>query len=121
MDVAGDLWFVLIEFHGRLKHFENIVHRNEGSGNPNLLIIEEAVDNGESLSEKLRKLLEKCEEPMLRAAPANTRRLGYEAGRAFVKTMFGREGLLEEMERLMQDMRDWIDNWKKECEGIVKS
>lgn len=121
--VAGDLWLVLIQFYGNIKKTEEYIDWNKGCRNPSLLkaldMLEEFIYDGKSLRKRLDRLLEKCEEPMLRTDLLNTGRLGKEAGLVFVETLLGREQLLEETEELKESIRHWIHDWDEECAGTI--
>ncbi|GJC89482.1 hypothetical protein ColLi_12320 [Colletotrichum liriopes] len=93
-DIAGDLWLLLIQLAGKVKHAEEVVVRIRSPGSQNLV------------DDFLRKLLKACESPMLKtASKKGDTQLGNNAGVEFVETLFGRDRELEMTERLMQEIR----------------
>ncbi|KAL7622456.1 hypothetical protein AAE478_007961 [Parahypoxylon ruwenzoriense] len=118
-DMAGELWVLLIQLSGKIKRAEEVVPEVRTQANKEM--IEDFIESGERLTDKLRVLLKKCEAPMLRsnrtkdAAP-----LGQNAGVEFVKTVFGRERELERTEAFMQQVRLWNLRFDANCDDILK-
>ncbi|KAL2760067.1 hypothetical protein ACRALDRAFT_2094857 [Sodiomyces alcalophilus JCM 7366] len=120
-DVAGDLWLLLIQLAGKVKRAEECVERVRSRENRD--IIEDFIDSGERLKDKLRKLLKACEQPMLKAASTKKggSQLGKNAGVEFVETLFGRERELDKTERLMQGVRLFNFRFDANCEDIIRN
>lgn len=117
-DVAGDLWLVLLEFFGKIKRSEEFIHRNNGTTDPELYaelhFLNRLLIDAKGLRDRLQRLLEKCEEPMLRTGTRGNGRLRKDAGLRCVDILFGRDELLEKTEDLIQSMRHWIHGWDEE-------
>ncbi|OHW96062.1 vegetative cell wall protein gp1 [Colletotrichum incanum] len=119
-DMAGELWLLLIQLAGKVKRAEEVVDRVRSAENREL--IDDFIDSGERLTDKLRKLLKTCESPMLKAASkkGNTQ-LGKNAGVEFVETLFGRERELDKTERFMQGVRLFNLRFDANCEDILRN
>lgn len=122
-DMAGELWLLLIQLAGKIKRAEEIAPAIRAQENKEM--VEEFIEAGERLTDKLRKLLKACEAPMLRSKVTNGVRkdpqLGKNAGVEFVETLFGRERELEKTERFMNSVRLWNLRFDTNCEEILKS
>ncbi|KAI1777491.1 hypothetical protein F4818DRAFT_349658 [Hypoxylon cercidicola] len=117
-DVAGELWVLLIQLSGKIKRAEDVVPEVRTQANREM--IEDFIESGERLTDKLRVLLKKCEAPMLRSSKKEAAHLGQNAGVEFVKTIFGRERELERTEAFMQQVRLWNLRFDANCEAILK-
>ncbi|KAI1208126.1 uncharacterized protein F4807DRAFT_452402 [Annulohypoxylon truncatum] len=118
-DVAGELWVLLIQLSGKVKRAEEVVPEVRTQANKEM--IEDFIESGERLTDRLRVLLKKCEAPMLRSAKSKeASHLGQNAGVEFVKTIFGRERELERTEAFMQQVRLWNLRFDANCEDILK-
>ncbi|KAI0113138.1 hypothetical protein F4814DRAFT_440516 [Daldinia grandis] len=118
-DVAGELWVLLIQLSGKIKRAEEVVPEVRTQANKEM--IEDFIESGERLTDKLRVLLKKCEAPMLRSSKAKeASHLGQNAGVEFVRTIFGRERELERTEVFMQQIRVWNLRFDANCEDILK-
>lgn len=120
-EMAGDMWLLLIQLAGKVKRAEEIVDRVRAKENREL--IEDFIDSGERLQDKLRKLLKTCEQPMLKAASAKKSgsQLGKNAGVEFVETLFGRERELDKTERFLQSVRLFNLRFDANCEDILRN
>ncbi|KAL1881459.1 hypothetical protein VTK73DRAFT_3521 [Phialemonium thermophilum] len=118
-DMAGDLWLLLIQLAGKIKRAEEAVPRIRSADNKEM--IEDFIESGERLTDKLRKLLKACEAPMLKAAKKKEGQLGQNAGVEFVNTLFGRERELEKTERFMAAVRLWSLRFDANCEEVLKN
>ncbi|TKW56122.1 hypothetical protein CTA1_8264 [Colletotrichum tanaceti] len=119
-DVAGELWLLLIQLAGKVKRAEEVVDRVRSAENREL--IDDFIDSGERLTDKLRKLLKTCESPMLKAASKKgNAQLGKNAGVEFVETLFGRERELDKTERFMQGVRLFNLRFDANCEDILRN
>lgn len=118
-DMAGELWLLLIQLSGKIKRSEEIIPEVRTQENKEML--EDFIESGERLMDKLRSLLKRCEAPMLQAAKRKgTPELGKNSGVEFVETMFGRERELEKTERFMQSVRLWNLRFDANCEIVLK-
>ncbi|KAI1256634.1 hypothetical protein MGN70_001759 [Eutypa lata] len=118
-DVAGELWLLLIQLSGKVKRSEEVIPTVRAQENKEML--EDFIESGERLMDKLRSLLKRCEAPMLRATKRkSSAELGKNSGVEFVETMFGRERELEKTERFMQSVRLWNLRFDANCEDILK-
>ncbi|WYZ35705.1 hypothetical protein EsH8_X_000352 [Colletotrichum jinshuiense] len=119
-DMAGELWLLLIQLAGKVKRAEETVDRVRSAENREL--IDDFIDSGERLTERLRKLLKTCEQPMLKAASKKgNSQLGKNAGVEFVETLFGRERELDKTERFMQGVRLFNLRFDTNCEDILRN
>ena len=117
-DMAGELWLLLIQLSGKVKRSEEVVPNVRLQENKEML--EDFIESGERLMDKLRALLKRCEQPMLRATKRKSTELGKNSGVEFVETMFGRERELEKTERFMQSVRLWNLRFDANCEDILR-
>ncbi|KAK0671985.1 hypothetical protein QBC41DRAFT_218263 [Cercophora samala] len=106
-DMAGELWLLLIQLAGKIKRAEESVPKIRAQENKQM--VEDFIEAGDRLTDKLRKLLKACEAPMLRVKTTQKKdpQLGKNAGVEFVETLFGRERELEKTERFMHSVRLW--------------
>ncbi|TGJ86958.1 hypothetical protein E0Z10_g1848 [Xylaria hypoxylon] len=118
-DMAGEMWLLLIQLSGKIKRSEEIVPQVRTQENREM--IEDFIESGERLTDKLRSLLKRCESPMLKASKKReAAQLGKNSGIEFVETLFGRERELEKTERFMQSVRLWNLRFDANCEDILK-
>ncbi|EGS19960.1 uncharacterized protein CTHT_0044550 [Thermochaetoides thermophila DSM 1495] len=121
-DMAGELWLLLIQLAGKRKRAEEIIPKIRSKENREM--VEEFIQAGERISDKLRKLLKACEAPMLRSATKDGEKapgqLGKDAGVEFVETLFGRDRELERTEKFMSSLRTWNLRFDTNCEEILR-
>ena len=118
-EMAGDMWLLLIKLAGKIKRAEETVPKIRAKDNQEM--VEEFIEAGDRLTDKLRKLLKACEQPMLRSSKARKdSQLGKNAGVEFVETLFGRERELEKTERFMASVRLWNLRFDTNCEEILR-
>lgn len=118
-DMAGEMWLLLIQLAGKVKRAEETVGRVRTDDNRDL--VEEFIEAGERLTEKLRSLLKACEAPMLKAAKRKQAGLGKNAGVEFVETLFGRDRELDKTEKFMQNVRLFNLRFDANCEEILRN
>ncbi|KAK8922143.1 hypothetical protein VCV18_006197 [Metarhizium anisopliae] len=116
-DMAGDLWLLLIKLYGKIKRAEEIVGQIRSAENRE--IMNDFIDAGERLTDKLRALLKACESPMLKAAKKKGSGLGKNSGVEFVLTLFGRDRELAKTEKLMQGIRLFDLRFDANCQDII--
>ncbi|KAK1753992.1 hypothetical protein QBC47DRAFT_302835 [Echria macrotheca] len=119
-DMAGDMWLLLIKLAGKIKRAEDTIPKIRSKDNREM--VEEFIEAGDRITDKLRKLLKACEQPMLRSSAKQRKdsQLGKNAGVEFVETLFGRERELEKTERFMASVRLWILRFDTNCEEILR-
>ncbi|PKS05035.1 hypothetical protein jhhlp_008401 [Lomentospora prolificans] len=117
-EMAGELWLLLIQFSGKLKGAEDVVAKVRDPKKQEVL--EDFIDGGSRLSDRLSELLKACEAPMLRASKKNGTSLGKNAGVEFVETLFGRDRELERTQRFMDSLELFIKRFKANCDEIIK-
>ncbi|KAI1859097.1 hypothetical protein JX265_010574 [Neoarthrinium moseri] len=118
-DMAGELWLLLIQLSGKIKRSEDCVPRIRAQDNREM--VEDFIESGERMTDKLRALLKRCEAPMLKASKRkDPSQLGKGSGVEFVETLFGRERELEKTERFMQQVRLWNLRFDANCEEILR-
>ncbi|KAJ2901579.1 putative vegetative cell wall protein gp1 protein [Zalerion maritima] len=116
---AGELWLLLIQLAGKTKRAMRAVPAVRRSDNKETL--EDFIDAGERLTDKLRDLLVNCEQPMLEASKkGNKAKLGKGAGVEFINTLFGRDRMLQQTEKFMQSIRLWNLRYDANVEDILK-
>ncbi|KAF4975176.1 hypothetical protein FZEAL_8001 [Fusarium zealandicum] len=118
-DMAGEMWLLLIQLAGKVKRADEIVGRVRSAENRDL--VDEFIEAGERLTEKLRALLKACEAPMLKAAKRKQSGLGKNAGVEFVETLFGRDRELDKTEKFMQNVRLFNLRFDANCEEILRN
>ncbi|KHO01601.1 uncharacterized protein MAM_00602 [Metarhizium album ARSEF 1941] len=116
-DMAGDLWLLLIKLYGKIKRAEEIVGQVRSVESREIL--NDFIDAGERLTDKLRALLKACESPMLKAAKKKGSGLGKNSGVEFVVTLFGRDRELAKTEKLMQGIRLFNLRFDANCQDII--
>ncbi|RMZ66312.1 vegetative cell wall gp1 [Pyrenophora seminiperda CCB06] len=122
VEMAGDLWLLLIDFAGRIKTEDEILNKTRKERHRKT--VQRSRKSGERLWGRFQRLLDVCGKYVLEAAekesstnkPAS---LGSSSGKAFVDCIFGRDHELEETEKLMAKMRFWIYRFDTECEAIL--
>lgn len=65
-DVAGELWLLLIQLTGKVERAEECMPRIRTMDNKEM--IEDFIESGDRLIDKLKKLLRRCETPMLESS-----------------------------------------------------
>jgi hypothetical protein len=119
-DLAGELWVLLIELAGKIKRAEEVVPKIRSLDNKE--IVEDFIESGERLTDKLRKILKACEAPMLKSAKnPKDNQLGQSAGVVFVRTLWGRDQQLQKAENFMASVRLWNLRFDANCEEILLS
>ncbi|KAI1436552.1 vegetative cell wall protein gp1 [Xylaria sp. CBS 124048] len=118
-DMAGEMWLLLIQLSGKIKRSEEIAPQVRSKENREML--EDFIESGERLTDRLRSLLKRCEAPMLKASKKReAAQLGKNSGIEFVETLFGRERELEKTEQYMQQVHIWNLRFDANCEDILK-
>ncbi|XP_044719045.1 vegetative cell wall protein gp1 [Hirsutella rhossiliensis] len=116
-DMAGELWLLLIQLSVHTKEAEDKVGQVRSAENRE--IVDEFIDAGERLMDKLRTLLKACEAPMLKAARKKQSSLGKNSGVEFVETLFGRDRELAKTEKFMQSVRLFNLRFDANCSDIL--
>lgn len=120
-DMAGELWLLLIQLAGKVKRAEECMDRIRTKENREM--VDDFIESGERLTDKLKKLLKACETPMLKAGRKpgrDTSQLGKNAGTEFVDSIFGRDRELEATEKFMSSIRLWNLRFDANCEDILR-
>ncbi|TGO43731.1 hypothetical protein BOTNAR_1338g00010 [Botryotinia narcissicola] len=121
-DMAGELWLLLIQLAGKVKRAEECMPRIRQPDNREM--VDDFIESGERLTDKLKKLLKACEAPMLKAGRSGTKsattQLGKNAGTEFVDSIFGRDRQLEHTEKFMASVRLWNMRFDANCEEILR-
>ncbi|KAJ3483884.1 hypothetical protein NLG97_g7197 [Lecanicillium saksenae] len=84
-------------------------------------MLEDFLESGERLMDKLRALLKACEAPMLKAAKKRQSGLGKSSGVEFVHTLFGPDREGEKTDKFMQSIRLFILRFDANCDDIVRN
>jgi hypothetical protein len=120
-DMAGELWLLLIQLAGKVKRAEECMPRIRTTENREM--VDDFIESGERLTDKLKKLLKACETPMLKAGKKHGKesaQLGKNAGTEFVDSIFGRDRQLEATEKFMASIRLWNLRFDANCEDILR-
>lgn len=120
-DMAGELWLLLIQLAGKVKRAEECMPRIRTTENREM--VDDFIESGERLTDKLKKLLKSCETPMLKAGKKHGKdsaQLGKNAGTEFVDSIFGRDRQLESTEKFMASIRLWNLRFDANCEDILR-
>ncbi|KAK6506709.1 hypothetical protein TWF481_005168 [Arthrobotrys musiformis] len=130
---AGELWLLLIQLSGKSKRAREVVESNRIKRRENLVLVNEFLESGDRLWDRMKRLLKHCEEYMWRAAQpvqageVNTIRksspgvtMGKQSGKEFVDAMFGKDRELERTEKLMTGMKLWSTRFDANCEEILR-
>ncbi|KAI9673081.1 MAG: hypothetical protein M1829_004395 [Trizodia sp. TS-e1964] len=123
-EIAGELWLMLIQLAGKVKRAEECIPRIRTVENKEM--VEDFIEGGERLWDRLKRLLKACEEPMLKSSSKSSKsstqqaQLGKNAGCEFVDSIFGRDRQLEKTEKLMAGMELWSKRFDANCEDILR-
>lgn len=86
-------------------------------------MVDDFIESGEQLADKLKKLLKACETPMLKAGKKDgegSAQLDKNAGTEFVDSIFGRDRQLDYTEKFMASMRLWNLRFDANCDDILR-
>lgn len=120
-EMAGELWLLLIQLAGKVRRSEECMPRIRRDENKEM--IEDFIESGERLMDRLKRLLKACEMPMLKAGKKLGKeqvQLGKNAGIEFVDSLFGRDRQLENTEKFMSSIRLWNLRFDANCEEILR-
>jgi hypothetical protein len=122
-DMAEELWLHLIQLAGKVKRAEECMPRIRTTENRET--VDDFIESGERLTDKLKKILKSCETPMLKAGRKGERTetsptLGENAGIDFVEWIFGKDKQLEATEKFMASIRLWNLRFDDRCEVILR-
>ncbi|KFZ17767.1 hypothetical protein V502_04416 [Pseudogymnoascus sp. VKM F-4520 (FW-2644)] len=105
-NMASEMWLLLIQLAEKVKRAEAALPRIREEENREM--VEDFIESGQRLTDKLKRLLRACEKPMLKSEEKNaekTPQLGMNAGIEFIDTLFGRERKLDSTEKVMSGLR----------------
>jgi hypothetical protein len=118
-DMAGELWLLIIQLAGKTKRAEECMPTIRMKENQEM--VEDFIESGERLTDKLKKLLKACEIPMIKEAKkAPNKQPGNKVGTEFVDSIFGRDRHLEATEKFMASVRLWNLRFDANCEDILR-
>lgn len=120
-DMAGDQWLQLIKLAGKMKRAEECLPRIRSVNGRET--VEDFVQSGSRLWQRLEQLLKDCEGYMWRAAGRKVEPrvwIGRNGGVEFVDSMFGRDRVLENTEKLMSSINLWNKRFDANCEEILR-
>jgi hypothetical protein len=119
-DVAGDLWLCLIKLAGKMKTAKECVGRIRGVDDSEM--VQDFIESGSRLWTNFVDLLVECERSICSAVRKRTsskaeqyRIIGKIAGVEFVRTMFGRDRQLGEVEQFVNSVSLWNKRFDKNC------
>ncbi|KAB5572233.1 hypothetical protein GE09DRAFT_1170473 [Coniochaeta sp. 2T2.1] len=114
-ELAGDLWIQFIDLFGRLKKAEEVLSSIRDTENKDT--IDDFIESGERLTDKLRELLKSCEE-LMPSSPKEGKDI--DAGVEFINTLWGRDRKLRKTEQLMASIRLWNKRFDANCQEILE-
>ncbi|OBT85871.1 hypothetical protein VE02_06075 [Pseudogymnoascus sp. 03VT05] len=120
-DIASEMWLLLIQLVEKVKRAEAAMPRIRKEENREM--VDDFIESGERLTDKLKKLLKACETPMLKAGKKKAEKtveLGKNSGFAFVETLFGREKKLDSTKKIMSSIRLWNLRFDANVEEILE-
>ena len=120
-DIAGHIWILILKLAVKTARAQLCLPRVRSSHERAQL--REFVAQGEEIWGRFDRLVAVCEEAMWRTARRGKEgkmEVGGEAGRAFVETMFGRDGELEEAEVVRDGLFVWDQRFDDECGGVLR-
>lgn len=117
--IAGELWLLLIQISGKIKRAGEVMPEIRTLENREM--VDDFIESGERLNDKLRRLLKRCEGPMLdvRSSKSGKNKLGTTAGVRFVHTLLGRDYELANTEKFMASVHLWNLRFDANCEEIL--
>ncbi|EHA49078.1 hypothetical protein MCOR07_008696 [Pyricularia oryzae] len=115
--IAGELWLLLIQISGKIKRASDVMPDIRSMENREM--VDDFIESGERLNDKLRRLLKRCEGPMLSSSKTGKSKLGTTAGVRFVHTLLGRDYELANTEKFMASVRLWNLRFDANCEDIL--
>jgi len=120
-DLAGDLWLHLIKLAGKMKRAEECLSRLRIRSVESQETVEDFIQSGNRLWQEFKKILAVCEGYMWRRVGVGRQKhvLGKSAGIEFVYSIFGRDRELENIEKLMGQIRLWSKRFDVNCEPIL--
>lgn len=121
VDMAGDLWLLLVKLAGKMKRGEECLHRIRTLDSRQM--VEDFLVSGDRLWDTYKRILETCEQFMWPASKQKTTSyssIGQSAGVEFVESMFGRDRELLTTESLMASIRLWNLRFDANCEDILR-
>lgn len=114
-DMASELWSLLNSLYGNVGRCHECMPRIRSKDNREM--IENYIESGERLTDKMQRLVEACETLILKTGQRPTLDTG---GMEFVDTIFGRDRYLEDTEKVMAKIRLWRLLFDANCEEIVR-
>jgi t-SNARE complex subunit (syntaxin) len=103
--MAGELWLLLIQLAGKVKHAEGYMPRIHAAEIKEM--VDDFIESGDRLTDKLKPLLKSCEEPILKLRKKQGKKathLAKNAGTEFVDSIFGRDRQLDATEKFMSSV-----------------
>jgi hypothetical protein len=118
-EIADELWLLLSQLARKVKSAKEVIPRIRLEENKEL--VDGFVESAERLTDRLKKLLKACEQPMLKAGKGvEMGKLKINAGTEFVDMLFGTERMLEGTEKFMLGLRLWNLRFDANCECILQ-
>jgi hypothetical protein len=120
-EYAGQLWLLLIQLSGKIKSAEEAMPKIRS--NEDRELVEEFIEGGERITNKLRELLKACEAPIFRSTATKEKKEGLlvnNAGVEFVETLFGADREIDRTNRFLASIRLWNLRFDSNCEDIIK-
>jgi hypothetical protein len=119
-EYAGKIWLILIQISTRLNYSEQCIGHIRKEKHRDIL--EDFIEAQERVMDKFKKLIKACEGPMIKQFKSYSRepeRSAKAAGGAFVDTLFGRDGQLENTDKWMDSARLWSWRFDVNCAHLL--
>lgn len=114
---AGYCWELLIDLSGRIKLATVCLTGAQSRSDKGILRYFK--NSGCRLLGNLQKLLRTCESSMPSLERGGL--LSQEKATMFVDTLFGRDGMMGNMEELIERIRIWVVSFEESCDPVIKT
>ena len=116
---ADELWLLLTQLARKVKSAKEVMPQIRV--NENRELVDDFIESAERLTDRLKKLLKTCEQPMLKAGKGMEKsKQRINAGTEFVEMLFGTERMLEATEKFISGLRLWNLRFDANCESILR-
>lgn len=119
-DIAGHVWLLMLKMASKTMRAEACLPKVRTRDDRAML--QQFLDDAEDIWERFDELVDVCEKPMTDRVKRKGGKAEIDAGAGaeFVKTMFGRDKLLEDTEALRTTMHLWDERFDDNCAVVLK-
>lgn len=122
---SRELRWLMNKVSGKLRESTTFVSQSVGAESleqvENKGMVEDFIESGQRLMERLQKLVRQCEKVMFDPDKKNIGQLRENHGIAFVHAIFSSETHSKKTVSLMKGMRLWLRRWERNCEEVIKA